>query len=38
LGEDGVVCFIEDGDGFSFEEDAAAFVAEWADTKEGVFE
>ena len=38
LEEDGVVCFVEDGDGFGFKEDVAAFVAQWADTKEGVFE
>ena len=38
LEEDRVVSFIEDGDGLSFEEDAAAFVTEWDDTKEGVFE
>ena len=38
LEEDGVICFIDDGDGFSVKEDVAAFVAEWDDTKEGVFE
>ena len=33
LEEDGVVSLFEDGDGIFIEEDAAAVVVEWADSK-----
>jgi hypothetical protein len=38
LEQDGVVLFVEDGDGVSVEEDTASVVAEFADTKQVVFE